>query len=75
MAQTRIYHPPTPLDLTFADLQASHLSARSVALAQHIAEQKPDLLALQEDGLWRIGPTPDTVPRSSMIRLPIFCRL
>ncbi|MFN7998721.1 MAG: endonuclease/exonuclease/phosphatase family protein [Bryobacteraceae bacterium] len=46
------------VDLTFAELQASHLSARAELIATKIAEQKPDLVALQEVTLWRIGPDP-----------------
>jgi endonuclease/exonuclease/phosphatase family metal-dependent hydrolase len=51
---------PNAVDLTYAELQASHLPARAVVLAGQIAQRKPDLLALQEASLWRIGPTPDT---------------
>ena len=49
---------PDAVDLTFAEIQASNLPARAAALAHQIALKKPDLLALQEAALWRVGPTP-----------------
>jgi endonuclease/exonuclease/phosphatase family metal-dependent hydrolase len=48
---------PDAVDLTFAELQASRLPARANALATQIAQRKPDILALQEASLWRVGPT------------------
>jgi len=51
---------PDAVDLTYAELQASHLPIRDVALAAQIAQRKPDLVTLQEASLWRVGPTPDT---------------
>ncbi len=48
------------VDLTFAELQASHFEVRAGLMAQEIADRKPDLVALQEAALWRFGPTPDT---------------
>jgi len=48
------------VDLTFSELQASHLQQRDALLAGKIAEQKPDIVALEEVALWRIGPTPNT---------------
>ncbi|MBZ5583213.1 MAG: hypothetical protein LAQ30_13610 [Acidobacteriia bacterium] len=48
------------VDLTFAELNAGHLQQRAALLAGKIAEQKPDIVALQEVTLWRIGPTPGT---------------
>ncbi|HUI53708.1 MAG TPA: endonuclease/exonuclease/phosphatase family protein [Bryobacteraceae bacterium] len=48
------------VDLTFSELQASHLEQRDALLAGKIAAQKPDIIALEEVALWRIGPTPNT---------------
>ena len=48
---------PDAVDLTFAELQASHLPARATVLATQIAQRKPDIIALQEASLWRVGPT------------------
>ncbi|HUP05276.1 MAG TPA: endonuclease/exonuclease/phosphatase family protein [Bryobacteraceae bacterium] len=48
------------VDLTYAELQASHLDKRAGLLADQIAEQKPDILALEEVTLWRTGPTINT---------------
>jgi endonuclease/exonuclease/phosphatase family metal-dependent hydrolase len=48
------------VDLTFAELQAGHLSQRAGLIAGKIAEQKPDLVCLQEVTLWRTGPSPTT---------------
>src|ERR1041384_5338768 len=59
---------PDAVDLTFAEVQASHLPARAVALAKQIAQRKPHILALQEASLWRVGTTPATATQSSMIR-------
>src|SRR5215471_21134811 len=39
------------VDLTFAEVQASHLPTRALALAQQIAQRKPAILALQEASL------------------------
>jgi endonuclease/exonuclease/phosphatase family metal-dependent hydrolase len=51
------------VDLTYAELQASNFKERARLLAANIAEQKPDLVALQEATLWRFGPTPRTATR------------
>src|SRR5690349_3165655 len=51
---------PDAIDLTFAELQAGHLAQRAGLIAGKIAEQKPDLVCLQEVTLWRIGPSPAT---------------
>ena len=48
------------VDLTFLELQASNFEGRAKALARQIAEEKPDLVALQEVALWRFGPTAET---------------
>jgi len=47
---------PDAVDLTFAELQASHLKQRAGLIAEQIAAQKPDIVALQEVTLWRTGP-------------------
>lgn len=47
---------PDAVDLTYAELQASHLVERAGLIAGQIAAAKPDLVALQEVTLWRTGP-------------------
>ena len=47
------------VDLTYAELQASHLKQRAALIAEQIAAQKPDIVVLQEVTLWRIGPDPE----------------
>jgi endonuclease/exonuclease/phosphatase family metal-dependent hydrolase len=47
---------PDAVDLTYAELQASHLKERAGLIAAQIAAQQPDIVALQEVTLWRIGP-------------------
>ncbi len=42
------------VDLTASELQASHIPERAQALAAKIAQQKPDLVALQEATRWEI---------------------
>ncbi len=51
------------VDLTFAELQASNFKERAGLLAAAIAEQKPDIVALQEAVLWRFGRTPHTATK------------
>jgi len=43
------------VDLTYAELRASHLKERASLIAAQIAAQQPDIVALQEVTLWRIG--------------------
>jgi len=52
--------PQLGVDLTLAEIQASKIPLRADLLATQIALRKPDILALQEVTLWRVGPTPDT---------------
>jgi len=47
---------PGAVDLTFAELQASHLQKRASLIAAQIAAQKPDIVTLEEVALWRTGP-------------------
>ena len=47
---------PGAVDLTFLELNASHLQKRASLIAAQIAAQKPDIVALQEVSLWRTGP-------------------
>lgn len=47
---------PQAVDLTYAELHASHLQERARLIAGQIATQKPDIVVLQEVALWRIGP-------------------
>jgi endonuclease/exonuclease/phosphatase family metal-dependent hydrolase len=54
---------PDAVDLTFAELQASNFKERARLLAAKIAEQKPDLVALQEATLWRFGRTPHSATK------------
>jgi len=51
---------PDGVDLTLAEIQASHIPERADLIAAHIAAEKPDMVALQEVTLWRVGPTPET---------------
>ncbi|HTQ55700.1 MAG TPA: endonuclease/exonuclease/phosphatase family protein [Bryobacteraceae bacterium] len=50
---------PDAVDLTYQELQASHLRQRAGLIAQQIAAQKPDIVVLQEVTLWRTGPDID----------------
>ena len=47
---------PDAVDLTYAELHASHLQQRASLIAGQIAAQKPDIAVLQEVALWRTGP-------------------
>lgn len=47
---------PDAVDLTYAELHGSHLQERASLIAGQIAAQKPDIVALQEVTLWRVGP-------------------
>src|ERR1022692_1697221 len=47
---------PQAVDLTYAELHASHLQERARLIAGQIAAQKPDIVVLQEVALWRTGP-------------------
>ncbi|HEX5854513.1 MAG TPA: endonuclease/exonuclease/phosphatase family protein [Thermoanaerobaculia bacterium] len=51
------------VDLTFEELQASNFKERAGLIAAKIAEQKPDLVALQEATLWRFGRTPHSATK------------
>jgi endonuclease/exonuclease/phosphatase family metal-dependent hydrolase len=51
---------PDGVDLTLAEIQASHVPERADLIAARIAAEKPDMVGLQEATLWRIGPTPET---------------
>lgn len=51
---------PEGVDLTLAEIQASHIPERADLLARKIAREQPDMVALQEVTLWRTGPTPET---------------
>jgi endonuclease/exonuclease/phosphatase (EEP) superfamily protein YafD len=43
-----------------AEIQASNIPKRADLLARKIAREQPDMVALQEVVLWRVGPTPET---------------
>jgi len=47
---------PGAVDLTFAELQASHIQERAGLITAQTAGQKPDIVTLQEVALWRTGP-------------------
>ena len=51
---------PDSVDLTLAEIQASQIPERADLLAAQIAAEHPDMVALQEVTLWRVGPTPET---------------
>ena len=52
--------PKLGVDLTLAEIIASNIPGRAALLANRIAAEKPDLVGLQEVGLWRVGLTPAT---------------
>ena len=49
---------PSGVDATLAELQASMIPERAALLGAKIAAELPDLVALEEVSLWRVGPTP-----------------
>ncbi len=51
---------PAGVDLTLAEIQAGLIPERAALLAQKIAQEQPDIVALQEVTLWRTGLTPET---------------
>ncbi len=51
---------PDGVDLTLAEIQKGRIPERAELLAQKIAEHQPDIAALEEVTLWRIGATPET---------------
>jgi endonuclease/exonuclease/phosphatase family metal-dependent hydrolase len=51
---------PEGVDYTLAEIQASQIPERADLIAAQIAAEKPDMVALEEVTLWRIGPTPET---------------
>jgi endonuclease/exonuclease/phosphatase family metal-dependent hydrolase len=51
---------PEGVDFTLAEIQASHIPERANLVAQQIAAEQPDIVALEEATLWRVGPTPET---------------
>jgi hypothetical protein len=53
-------NPKAGVDLTLAEIVASNIPDRAWRLAGTIAEQRPDIVGLQEVALWRFGLTPGT---------------
>lgn len=53
-------NPKLGVDLTLAEVVASNIPERANQLAAHIAAEKPDIVGLQEAGLWRFGLTAAT---------------
>jgi endonuclease/exonuclease/phosphatase family metal-dependent hydrolase len=53
-------NPRLGVDLTLAEIVASNIPERANQLAARIAAEKPDIVGLQEAGLWRFGLTPAT---------------
>src|SRR5581483_11386642 len=53
-------NPKLGVDLTLAEIVASGIPERASALAARIATEKPDIVGLQEAGLWRFGFSPST---------------
>lgn len=50
----------TAVDLTLWEISVSDIPGRADLLAGKIADEHPDIVALQEASLWRVGPTPET---------------
>jgi endonuclease/exonuclease/phosphatase family metal-dependent hydrolase len=65
---------PEGVDLTLAEIQASHIRERADLLARKIAREKPDMVALQEVTLWRTGPTPETATHVLYDQLKLLLR-
>jgi endonuclease/exonuclease/phosphatase family metal-dependent hydrolase len=51
---------PAGVDLTLAEIGASHIPERAELMAAEIAAEQPNIVALQEVTMWRTGPTPET---------------
>ena len=49
------------VDLTFLEVAAGMPGRRAGLIAAKIADRKPDLVALQEVSLWRVGPSPSAM--------------
>jgi endonuclease/exonuclease/phosphatase family metal-dependent hydrolase len=54
-----ILPPGVGVELTYEEVLATDIPGRTALLAARVADAKPDLLALQEVTLWRIGPSVD----------------
>jgi len=52
--------PGLGVELTYQEIQATNIPQRTALLAAKIANEKPDLLALQEATLWRTGASVNT---------------
>jgi endonuclease/exonuclease/phosphatase family metal-dependent hydrolase len=65
---------PEGVDLTLAEIQESNIPQRADLLARKIAREQPDLVALQEVTLWRIGPTPETATHVLYDQLKLLLR-
>ena len=65
---------PEGVDLTLAEIQASHIPERADLIAAKIAAKRPDMVALQEVTLWRIGPTPETATHVLYDQLKLLLR-
>ena len=48
------------VDMTYIELQAGNLPGRAGRLADQIAGAKPEIVALQECTLWRVGSSPES---------------
>ncbi|MEO8584814.1 MAG: endonuclease/exonuclease/phosphatase family protein [Acidobacteriota bacterium] len=48
------------VDLTYLELHAGDFEKRARFLARNIADRAPEVIALQEAVLWRVGPTPES---------------
>jgi endonuclease/exonuclease/phosphatase family metal-dependent hydrolase len=65
---------PEGVDLTLAEIQASNIPQRADLLARKIARERPDMVALQEVTLWRVGPTPETATHVLYDQLKLLLR-
>ena len=63
---------PSGVDATLAELQASRIPERAALLGARIAAELPDLVALEEVSLWRVGPTPLTATRTLYDQLQLL---
>ena len=60
------------VDMTYMELQAGNLRGRAARLAGQIAAAKPEIVALQECTLWRVGSSPETATTTLFDQLALL---